>query len=174
MKKGLLLFAVAAFAFACSQPAAETTEESTEETMHEETAAAEEEMTDSVHFGEMIDAEGALFIDEFSAKMAEQDSMEVKISAIAEEVCQKKGCWMKVKLADGEMMRIRFKDYGFFVPKDLAGKEVVFSGKAFRETVSVEDLKHYAEDGGASEEEIAAITEPEDKISFMADGVMIK
>lgn len=177
MKKGLLLFAVAGFAFACSQPAAETTEESTEETMVEETVAEvdmEEEASDSVHFGAMIDAEGAINMEDFAMKMADQDSMEVKITAVAEEVCQKKGCWMKVKMADGEMMRIRFKDYGFFVPKDLSGKEVVFSGKAFRETVSVEDLKHYAEDGGASEEEIAAITEPEDKISFMADGVMIK
>ena len=34
--------------------------------------------------------------------------------------------------------------------------------------------KHYAEDAGKSEEEIAAINEPEYDINFIADGVIIK
>ncbi|KAA3650995.1 MAG: DUF4920 domain-containing protein [Bacteroidetes bacterium] len=129
---------------------------------------------DSTHFGALINDEGAVSTDEFLAMMEGKDSLEIKLAAVATEVCQKKGCWMKVETAEGETMRIRFKDYGFFVPKDLAGKEVVFSGKAYKETVSVEDLKHYAEDGGESEEEIAAITEPETSITFMADGVLIR
>ncbi|MCB0803492.1 MAG: DUF4920 domain-containing protein [Flavobacteriales bacterium] len=129
---------------------------------------------DSTHFGALINDEGAVSTDEFLAMMEGKDSLEIKLAAVATEVCQKKGCWMKVETAEGETMRIRFKDYGFFVPKDLAGKEVVFSGKAYKETVSVEDLKHYAEDGGESEEAIAAITEPETSITFMADGVLIR
>ena len=36
-----------------------------------------------------------------------------------------------------------------------------------------EELKHYAEDDGQSEEEIAAITEPETKYLFMASGVIL-
>ncbi|MCE2790741.1 MAG: DUF4920 domain-containing protein [Saprospiraceae bacterium] len=46
-------------------------------------------------------------------------------------------------------------------------------GKAYRETTSVEDLKHFAEDEGKSAEEIAAITEPKTELKFMASGVMI-
>jgi hypothetical protein len=71
------------------------------------------------------------------------------------------------------MMRIKFKDYGFFVPMDISGKNVIFEGLAFKDTTSVEDLKHYAMDGGQTEEEITAITEPEINTSFLADGVIV-
>lgn len=178
MKKLPYLFAAAALVMgvACGQ-AEKKTEESAEETSNTEEAVAEEETemeTDSIHFGEMITEEGAVSVDDFAMKMEGQDTLEVKIMATATDVCQKKGCWMKVKTADGGDMRIRFKDYGFFVPKDITGKNVVFEGIAFRDTVSVEDLRHYAEDGGKSPEEIAAITEPEINTSFLAHGVMIK
>lgn len=166
---------------ACGTPESKTenTEESatTEETAVEEVAEEEEyEMAsadDSLHFGRLIDEDGAKTIDDFAMAMDGKDSMDVKIRAIAKDVCQKKGCWMTVELADGESMRIKFKDYGFFVPMDISGKEVVFSGKAYTETTPVDELRHYAEDGGATEEEIAAITEDETKVTFMADGVMI-
>lgn len=130
--------------------------------------------TDSAHFGKMIDADGALTVEEFVEKMKGVDTLNVKIAAIANEVCQKKGCWMKVQIANGESMRIRFKDYAFFVPKDISGRRVVFEGIAFRDTTSVADLKHYAEDEGKSEDEIAAITKSEVKTAFLANGVLIR
>ena len=40
--------------------------------------------------------------------------------------------------------------------------------------VSVADLKHYAEDAGKSEDEIAKITEPKIEYAFEANGVLIK
>ena len=85
-----------------------------------------------------------------------------------------KGCWMTLNMADGNQVMVKFKDYGFFVPKDIAGKEVIINGKAFVEEVSVGDQKHYAEDAGKSAEEIAAITAPKKTFSFEADGVLIK
>ena len=72
---------------------------------------------------------------------------------------------------DSEMM-IRFKDYGFFVPLDASG-EVLIHGKAFISETSVDDLRHYAEDAGASDDEIAAITTPKTSYNFEADGVLI-
>ncbi len=71
-------------------------------------------------------------------------------------------------------MRITFKDYALFMPKDLAGKEVVIHGVAKTTTVSVEDLRHYAQDAGKSEKEIKAINKPETKLAFEADGVAIQ
>ena len=46
-------------------------------------------------------------------------------------------------------------------------------GKAFREVTTVEELRHYAEDEGASQEEINAITEPTEELKFMANGVLV-
>jgi hypothetical protein len=67
------------------------------------------------------------------------------------------------------------KDYGFFVPTTgAANLKCTVAAWAYKDVTSVEDLKHYAQDAGKSEAEIAAITEPKSGISFMADGIMIE
>ena len=90
------------------------------------------------------------------------------------DVCPKKGCWMNVKV-DTDTIFVKFKDYGFFVPKSgIEGKQVLMSGKIFRDTISVERLRHYAEDAKQTKEEIDLITEPEYKINMIAEGVAIR
>ncbi len=106
--------------------------------------------------------------------LAVTDTLSSKFTATVTEVCQSKGCWMKLKLKDGQEAMVRFKDYGFFMPKDIVGKEVVVNGKAFIEEQSVEDQRHFAEDAGESEGQLALITEPKKTYSFEADGVLVK
>ncbi|MEO0468968.1 MAG: DUF4920 domain-containing protein [Bacteroidota bacterium] len=99
----------------------------------------------------------------------------VKLMGTVEAACQAKGCWMTLKLDDAQSMRVKFKDYGFFVPKDAAGKTAIFEGRAFSDTTSVEELRHYAIDGGMEEAQaIKNITEPEIAINFEATGVIIQ
>ena len=81
---------------------------------------------------------------------------------------------MKLELQDGEETMVRFKDYGFFMPMDIKGKEVIVNGFAFVEEMSVEDQKHFAKDGGKSEAEMAKITTIKKTLSFEADGVLLK
>ena len=103
------------------------------------------------------------------------DTINLKFNANIKEVCSKKGCWMTLPAGnDDETIMVRFKDYGFFMPLDAAGKEVIVAGKAFVNEVSVADLKHYAEDAGKSPEEIADITEPAMEFAFEANGVLLK
>ena len=65
-------------------------------------------------------------------------------------------------------------NYGFFVPKTgIEGKSILMSGKIFSDTISVERLRHYAEDAQLSIEEIENITQPEYKINMIANGVAI-
>lgn len=126
------------------------------------------------YFGAKINANKAISAKELTKKMSNKDSLVTKVTAEVESVCQVKGCWMKVKTEDGKTMRVTFKDYGFFVPKDIAGKTVVFEGKAFVKETSIKDLKHFAEDAGKSKEEIAKINKPEKGLTFIADGVIVK
>jgi len=127
------------------------------------------------YYGASIDTNEALAPADFLSTMKESDSANVKIKTKIIETCSMKGCWMTVELPDGEEMRVTFKDYGFFVPKDsVEGKEVIFEGVAKKTTTSVEMQRHYAQDAGKSAEEIAAITEPKEEISFVASGVAIK
>ena len=127
----------------------------------------------SIH-GEPITEQGAIPATELATKLESKEEMPAKVTGVVESVCKAAGCWMKVKTADGQTMRVTFKDYGFFVPKDIAGKTVVFEGVAKVKTTSVAMLKHYAEDGGKSKEEIAKISAPEKAIGFVATGVIVK
>lgn len=107
-------------------------------------------------------------------RIGAKDTISLQLQGTITEVCQAKGCWMKVDLAEGEEVFVRFKDYGFFVPIDAAEKSTVLNGVAFVEEMSVEDQKHYAADKGATEEELKKITAPKKTYRFEADGVLIR
>lgn len=124
-------------------------------------------------FGETITTDGAVSMTEMVAKLQGVDSVQVKVKGKVESVCQVKGCWVNLHDDQAGDVFVKFKDYGFFLPKDIAGREVVMEGYAFRETTSVEDLKHYAEDEGKSKEEIDAITQPKEELKFLASGVVL-
>ena len=132
-----------------------------------------DELPSTGNFGENITDENAVVASTLTQQMKDKDSLEIKLVGQINEVCQKKGCWMTM-MAGNESMRIVFKDYDFFVPKDASGKEAVIKGTAYRKVTSVDDLRHYAEDEGKSKEEIAAITQPKEEIEFVADGVIIR
>ena len=102
------------------------------------------------------------------------DSIDTKMVAKVNEVCQAKGCWMKLQMEDSTEVMVKFKDYAFFVPKNIAGSQVVVNGKAYVSETSVEELRHYAKDAGKSQEEIEHITEPKRTYAFLADGVLVK
>lgn len=158
VKNFFFVFVAAAFLAACGndQPASSTAD-------------------DGKHFGATITADNAITYEELVPKMANTDSLAIKITGTVGEVCQKKGCWMMLVSDQPGVpeMRVTFKDYAFFMPKDLTGKRVVLDGFAYISETSVEDLRHYAEDAGKSAEEIAAITEPEREVTYEASGVLV-
>ena len=125
-------------------------------------------------YGTVVTPAGAVPMSALNAALGSRDSAQVKLVGKASAVCQVKGCWMTLPTADGKQMRVRFRDYAFFVPKDLSGHNVVVSGWAYRETVSVADQQHYLRDAGKPDSEIAAITEPKQELSFLADGVLVQ
>lgn len=128
----------------------------------------------SGNFGTTITREGAFDVKALPGRMKGKESESVKIKGTLVAVCQVKGCWMTADLGNGQTMRIRFKDYGFFVPKDAGGKEFYAQGVASWDTTSVAELKHYAADAGKKQEEIDKITEPKVELVFLAEGVIIE
>lgn len=99
----------------------------------------------------------------------------VVLTGVVRGVCQTKGCWMTVA-AEGaeEPVFVKFRDYGFFVPKNAIGRLVVLNGSPVVTEVSVELLRHYGRDAGRSEEEVMLITESERRLEFIADSVLIQ
>lgn len=124
-------------------------------------------------YGEEFEYTETVSAGDIAGLMSDSTTNEFVVKGVIEECCQKKGCWMKVATTDAETMRVSFKDYGFFVPLDAAGSSMTMKGVASYDTISVDFLKHLAEDANASQEEIDAITEPELAITFEATGVLI-
>ena len=99
---------------------------------------------------------------------------DIKIEGKILSTCPMKGCWMRLNV-EKDTILVRFKNYGFFVPKNgSVGKSAIINGKISVDTISVAQLRHYAEDAGKSNLEISQINEPEITISFLADGVIIR
>ena len=165
MKNLLYVFAIALLMVSCN------------DSKKNETASAEAEVQEVAYqsFGDKIDDKGVLSsteIQETYKNLKPGDSVAVKFKSEVNSVCQSKGCWMRMDMGEEEAM-VKFKDYGFFMPKDIAGQEVIVDGVAFIEEVSVDDQRHFAEDAGKTAEEIAAITEPKRTLSFKSSGVLI-
>lgn len=124
-------------------------------------------------FGAEITAENAIPVSDVVDQFEIGTETSFKISGTLHEVCAEKGCWTKLQTEDGRIVRMTFKDYGFFLPTDAAGRQMIAEGVGFRKETSVEELRHYAKDAKKSEEEIAAITEPKIEYLFEASGVLL-
>lgn len=125
-----------------------------------------------VTYGTGTTKDEAISINELTTKIKD-NSFNGKITAVVTEVCQEKGCWMKVQREKGTPMMVKFKNYGFFMPKNIVGKTVVLEGTASEKEISVEQLRHYAEDAGKSKKEINQIKKPQKDIQFTASGVLV-
>jgi hypothetical protein len=128
-------------------------------------------------FGEKFEASKVLSNKEMLKKykaMKKGDSLSVKFKSNIKEVCKKKGCWMQMDLTSDKQAFVRFLDYGFFVPLNADNSEAIVNGVAYIDIVTVDELKHYAKDGGKSQAEINKIKKPEITYAFRASGVLIK
>ena len=106
--------------------------------------------------------------------LLELSSTKVKVKGEIISTCPMKGCWMNM-LVSNDTVLVRFKDYGFFVPKQgVEGSSAIVNGFLSIDTLSVAQLRHYAEDAGKKSEEIMKIKKPKITLSFLADGVAIQ
>ncbi|MCB7481378.1 DUF4920 domain-containing protein [Christiangramia sediminis] len=144
----------------------------------EDLAEVQQIQEDYKSFGDKISAENSLSAEEMKVKfenLKPGDTITAKFKTTVNSVCKMKGCWMTLDLPEAEEdPMVKFKDYAFFVPKDIEGKEVIVEGIAFIEETSVDDQKHLAKDAGRSEEEIGEITEIKKSPGFLAHGVLLK
>lgn len=69
------------------------------------------------------------------------------VEARVSRVCRKKGCFFIAQ--DGDtVLRVSFRDYGFFVPTDISGRRVTLLGELVEKQLSAEEAAHYTADLG--------------------------
>ena len=130
---------------------------------------------DGAVVGAALPGGAALSTGDLIAQADALDGQDVVVEGAPREVCQKKGCWLTLADADGRTLRVvvpkdEAGDYVFTFPTDASGEPYRIAGRLAVETASVDEQRHYAEDGGADAATVAAITEPERSLVLTATG----
>ncbi|MBW2290826.1 MAG: DUF4920 domain-containing protein [Deltaproteobacteria bacterium] len=86
------------------------------------------------------------------------------------DLCQKKGCWTVIT-DDRHAIRVRFQDYGFFLPKDSVGVEAWAQGTVSVRSLSERDARHYASE--SRDGDPSRIKGPQREVGFTATGVRL-
>ena len=109
------------------------------------------------------------------AEPLKYNDKDIKLTGKVSGVCQKKGCWMTLTTGEpaAPSVRISFKDYGFFVPKDCLGKTATVEGHFSVKTLSVAEAQHFAEDAAKEGTAARKVTAPEHTLALVATGVEI-
>jgi len=122
-----------------------------------------------------VDVSKAISVEEMLADFeGKTGKVEYTFEADLVEVCSKAGCWVNIDKGNGDLFMVRFKDHFTIPPATEVGTGAYLHGVAFMDTISVDHLRHFAEDAGKSKEEIEMITEPEYELNFIADGITLK
>lgn len=120
--------------------------------------------------GEALPPNGeCLSLDDISDSPKKYAGQKVIVEGAVAAVCQAKGCWMTIA-GDKATARARvtFKEYAFFVPKDVKGKKVKVMGEVKVKMLSDGERAHLAEDGRVDVSEI-----PKAELRLVASGVEI-
>ena len=116
-----------------------------------------------------VDAKAEIDLDQIAASPDKFTGKAVRVKGNVDKVCQAKGCWMALKGPSGKhSARITFKDYAFFVPKDIMGRTASVEGTVELKKLSKAMREHLAKDEGT---DIANV--PEVELRMVATGVEI-
>jgi hypothetical protein len=125
--------------------------------------------------GAAIDADAPLVVleDVLGNPDAYSDQV-VTVEGTVKQVCQMMGCWMELVSSSGTTsvgIRVTFKDYGFFVPKDSQGRFATLQGEIETSVFSKEDADHLIAEG------VSLTRNPDGtatELSFVAAGVELR
>lgn len=103
---------------------------------------------DVVRRGDAIGDSPAVDLKRALAAPEEYVGRSVIVEGKVDKVCPVKGCWLELMPADETRgVRVKFKDYGFFVPKNSMGWMARLEGKFIREKLSKRQVDHLVGEG---------------------------
>jgi hypothetical protein len=127
-------------------------------------------------FGAPLSPRPAVALAAVLAEPEKYDGQDVKLTGQIGAVCQMKGCWLT--LASGEpgaaSVRVSFKDYAFFVPRDVMGRQGTAEGRFQVKTLSQAEAQHFADDAAKAGAPAKKAAGPERTLALVATGVEIR
>lgn len=123
-------------------------------------------------YGKSFDTASAVSLQHLMEQLADTGRVEAVVGGLVSSVCQAEGCWLRLADEQGNEVFVDW-NHEFSVPKYVSGRRAIIYGYAYRDTTSVESLRHLAQDAGKSAEEMAAITQPKVTVAFRAYGLWL-
>lgn len=96
-------------------------------------------------FGALMDNDVALTT--LTTLMEKGSNKPFRLTTRIAKVCQKKGCFF-IAQENEHVIRVAFKDYGFFIPTDASGKTVTLMGELVKTKRSKAQADHFNQDLG--------------------------
>ena len=126
----------------------------------------------STQYGDAFALEEEVSVDDVLKSPEKYADKTIRVRGKITSVCKKKGCWMILGKPDvkDSFIRVRMKDYGFFVPLDCSGQDAAVEGVFTRKLLQEKMVKHYAEDAG---KDPAKVSGTRQELSMMASGISI-
>lgn len=128
--------------------------------------------TSGAKFGELFEGGEKVSLAGAMDNYEQYEGKTIVFDATPKKVCEKKGCWMVLKDGD-KQVRTLFKDYGFFVPKDILEHKVRVRGTMTKKKVSAATIRHYMKDEGKKMSDIKKVKTGREEFEFVAEGVEV-
>ena len=140
---------------------------------------------EAVIYGDPIDLAGeAVEVQDVLAEPSAFAGKTVLIRGTIESVCQTRGCWVRLMPAgekaasltpgmDNAFIKLVCEQAGQLVPADSAGAVALVRGEVTVEEIDEATARHYAQDAGASEDEVAKIVGPQKTVRVSSPGVAV-
>lgn len=100
----------------------------------------------------------------------------LRVTGTITKVCQHAGCWMELGAPAGTTpLFVKFvcPIEGRLIPKDAVGKDAIVEGTLTIKKIDEATARHYAEESGASEEQVQAIRGPQVQVSMQSPAALV-
>lgn len=88
------------------------------------------------------------------------------------KVDKSQGGWFQIDAGNGKIIKVHFKDYNITIPTELKGHQVMIQGVAQKQFIA-DDMQHFAGDTVKGKKQHQVNTNPKQRLTFEATGLMV-
>ena len=96
----------------------------------------------AISYGENIEEGSIIENSQIQNLFVTKEKFNVKLEAKVTDVCQMKGCWMKLDIGNEKEIMVNFKDYSFFVSKNISVFENLLEQKYLEKSTGKIKVKY--------------------------------
>lgn len=124
-------------------------------------------------FGQQVNSRGNMPAANVEAFMGKKTRISTTLTGKVLKVDRPKGGWFQMDAGHGKIIKVHFKDYDISIPMALKGRTVMIQGVAQKEFIA-DDMQHFAGDTVKGKKQHQVKTNPQQRLTFEATGLMVE